>query len=82
MSTGQTLSEIESSRSGVVDPISERDAISIAKNQDIYYNKEVQYVSLAYAPTEGGIHALCYEIRFDCGFCYVNVLTGDIISPF
>ncbi len=60
--------------------ISEAEAIEIAHSEyACCENFNLINVSLAYAPTENGVHVLCYEVQTSHNFCYVDVQTGDII---
>lgn len=80
VSAGDTISEAETYSARSITVISESEAVAIAQADNSCYNEFVLWnVALAYAPTENGVHVLCYEITSPCGFCYVNVQTGDII---
>lgn len=61
--------------------ITEDEAIEIARAEDNCCDDfTLLDVELAYAPTENGVHVLCYEITSSHGFCYVDVQSGDIIT--
>ena len=59
--------------------ISEEEAISIAKSATECEQFEVYHVNYAYVPKEEGEYVLCREVVSSCGFCYVNIQTGDVI---
>jgi len=59
---------------------SEVEAIEAFLNEQSMYNEEdILDVSLAYAPIENGAYQLCYELRTEYSFHYVNVQTGETI---
>lgn len=78
VSTGESLSDTSRSRS--VSYLSQEEALSIARNADASSDDfELYNIALAYAPTDNGLHVLCYEVKTSHGFFYVDVLTGELI---
>ena len=78
VSAGTTMVQL---RANVSQIITKESAIAVAQEARKCGNAcELYNVALAYAPTGNGEYALCYEVMMACGFCYVNVLTGEVVE--
>lgn len=80
VSFGSTMNEMLTNFSRSTNYISEEDAIKIVYSSLFTVDTPEYFdISLAYAPSEGGTHVLCYEIMTSAGFYYVKIDSGEIV---
>ena len=81
VSAGKSAMEISAQKVTAQKLLTEEEAIEIIRNEDSSCGDlNVQSVSLAYAPVNGGNHVLCYEVLSNHGFTYVSIENGSIIN--